>query len=219
MREKIIFAVALCALVAVPTLADPHAYFRTVGYKGTYSGYYVGEYLLRTWELPDVHADGVEFYSFCLEFDEHIDWSTYYDAEISTEAVTGDGNSGPSGPKGGDPLDPRSAWLYDQYSNGALGARSDALAQNVGMAIWYIEDEIGYDALTAAQKDLVTDAGNAGWTDTKDYRVLNLYVRGSDHTLEANCRQDYIVRVPVPGAFVLGFLGLSAAGIRLRKFA
>lgn len=30
--------------------------------------------------------------------------------------------------------------------------------------------------------------------------------------------QDYLVRVPVPGAVLLGFLGLSAAGLRLRRF-
>jgi len=29
--------------------------------------------------------------------------------------------------------------------------------------------------------------------------------------------QDYVVRVPVPGAVLLGILGLSAAGLRLRK--
>ena len=31
--------------------------------------------------------------------------------------------------------------------------------------------------------------------------------------------QDYVVRVPVPGAVLLGFLGLSAAGVKLRRFA
>jgi len=31
--------------------------------------------------------------------------------------------------------------------------------------------------------------------------------------------QDYVVRVPVPGAVLLGFLGLGAAGLRLRRFA
>jgi hypothetical protein len=31
--------------------------------------------------------------------------------------------------------------------------------------------------------------------------------------------QDYVVRVPVPGAILLGLLGLTAAGVKLRKFA
>ena len=31
--------------------------------------------------------------------------------------------------------------------------------------------------------------------------------------------QDWVVKVPVPGAVLLGLLGLSAAGIRLRKYA
>ena len=31
--------------------------------------------------------------------------------------------------------------------------------------------------------------------------------------------QDYLVRVPVPGAVLLGILGLGAAGMKLRKSA
>ena len=31
--------------------------------------------------------------------------------------------------------------------------------------------------------------------------------------------QDYVVRVPVPAAFVLGLLGMGAAGLKLRKRA
>jgi len=31
--------------------------------------------------------------------------------------------------------------------------------------------------------------------------------------------QDYVVRVPLPGAVLLGFLGLGAAGLKLRRFA
>jgi hypothetical protein len=31
--------------------------------------------------------------------------------------------------------------------------------------------------------------------------------------------QDFIVQVPLPGAILLGFLGLTAAGLKLRRFA
>lgn len=40
-----------------------------------------------------------------------------------------------------------------------------------------------------------------------------------DDPLKVGAYQDYLVRVPVPGAVLLGLLGMSAAGIRLRKFA
>jgi hypothetical protein len=221
MKRAILIAV-VCAFVAAPAMADPHSLFRTVGYNGQYGGNYVGEYLLTTWDLPNAQGSGVEFYTFCLEFHEDVNWNTYYDAEISTEAIGGNGNTGPTGPAGGDALDPRSAWLYDQYSRGLLGARNNTLAANVGMAIWAIEEEIPMSALNAAQLTLVTNAGNAGWTNTGDYRVLNDYARGSapNHVgYPANYRQDFIIKVPVPGAILLGLLGLGAAGVRLRRFA
>jgi hypothetical protein len=49
------------------------------------------------------------------------------------------------------------------------------------------------------------------------------YVALSNHdvpeTRGGGYYQDYVVRVPVPGAVLLGFLGLSAAGLKLRRFA
>ena len=219
--RKLIFITIVCAFVAAPAFADPYAQFTGIGYYGIYNGYYVGEYLVKTWDLPDVHANGVQFYTFCIEFHENVNWGTYYDAEISTEAIAGNGNSGPTGPTGGDSLDPRSAWLYDQYLNGALGLGSNALAKDVGMAIWAIEEEIPYTDLSQAQKDLITQA-TGQWTDTGPYRVLNLYAYGSAPNHEgypANYRQDYIVKVPVPAAVLLGMLGFCVAGLKLRKLA
>jgi len=218
--RKLIFITIVCAFVAAPVVADPYAQFTGIGYAGSYNGYYVGEYLVKTWDLPDVHANGVQFYTFCIEFHENVNWGTYYDAEISTEAIAGNGNTGPTGPTGGDSLDPRSAWLYDQYQSGTLGLglRSNPLAKDVGMAIWAIEDEIPYNDLSQAQKDLISNATTAGWTDTRDYRVLNLYALNSAHEGNPlNYRQDYIVKVPVPGAVLLGMLGFCVAGLKLRK--
>lgn len=217
--RKLIFITIVCAFLAATAVADPYAQFTGIGYAGSYNGYYVGEYLVKTWDLPDVHANGVQFQTFCIEFHENVTWGTYYDAEISTEAIAGNGNTGPTGPTGGDSLDPRSAWLYDQYQSGVLGLRSNALAKDVGMAIWAIEEEIPYSDLSQAQKALISAATTAGWPDTGPYRVLNLYALGNpDHEgYPLNYRQDYIVKVPVPGAVLLGMLGFCVAGLKLRK--
>jgi hypothetical protein len=49
------------------------------------------------------------------------------------------------------------------------------------------------------------------------------YLALSNHETEADDEplgmyQDYVVRVPVPAALLLGMLGLSVAGVRLRKY-
>ena len=53
----------------------------------------------------------------------------------------------------------------------------------------------------------------ADWADW-GVRVMNLY-NDEDHT---NHAQDRLVRVPVPGAVLLGVPGLAAAGLKLREF-
>ena len=43
-----------------------------------------------------------------------------------------------------------------------------------------------------------------------------------NYNIRAICNelgQDYLVMVPLPGAILLGILGLSVAGIKLRKYA
>jgi hypothetical protein len=59
---------------------------------------------------------------------------------------------------------------------------------------------------------LLSNIGTLGPSDFGNYQAV------SNHT---NCSyyQDYVVRVPVPAALLLGLLGLGAAGLKLRKFA
>jgi len=52
--------------------------------------------------------------------------------------------------------------------------------------------------------------------NVESYNTSN-YVALSNGTGGGTGYQDYVVRVPVPGAVLLGFLGLAAAGVRLRK--
>lgn len=84
--------------------------------------------------------------------------------------------------------------------------------------IWYIEDEAGKTwADDSLQDKFYKAAESCGWTDIGNVRVLNLYTPG--HVGEAGYyRQDQLTMVPVPGAFVLGSLGLGLAGwYRKRK--
>jgi len=57
----------------------------------------------------------------------------------------------------------------------------------------------------------------AGESDISHYVALS---NDDDQNPAGGCYyQDYVVRVPLPGAVLLGFLGLGAAGMKLRRFA
>ena len=66
-----------------------------------------------------------------------------------------------------------------------------------------------------------TAFGNViGWSGIGNVRVLQLY---SSYNSDTGCydgfRQDQLFLTPVPGAVLLGMLGLGAAGLKLRRFA
>ena len=133
--------------------------------------------------------------------------------------------AGGSGGPQPDDLDPRTAYLYTQFATGNLsnydydelstppGDDRDTDAQQLQLAIWKIEQEITA-ALTGKALTWYNEAVTAGWTDIGNVRILNLY-----DTSVPEPRQDMLYYVPVPAAVLLGILGLSVAGIKLRKYA
>ena len=104
---------------------------------------------------------------------------------------------------------------------------SDTTADAMQRAIWYLEGEnLGISTgLSGTYINWANDAVNMGgsndswynlWGNTiGDIRVMNLW-KYADYTGNA---QDQLVRVPLPGAILLGVLGLGVAGLKLRKFA
>ena len=181
------------------------------------------------------------FQTFCVETDEYVSpphmveetWVSWNGTD--SYAVAGGKNPGP------DPLDPMTAYLYTQFATGALAlsatpydytlANRASDAVQLHKAIWYIEEEIGVTwdgtkwvqtqtatvALGAGTKALAwyNEAAAAGWNDIGNVRILNLY----DHSEVTPLQDQLYLQVPVPGAILLGMLGLSVAGIKLRKFA
>ena len=249
-------AMVLC-LSAAPAMADINSGYSVVSRT---DGYYVlpgfggGEFTLSTATLStsayssltknqgtieDYTASGLtvdmttSFQTFCVETNEFISPTHYIEQTIvnwtSPNSYAVAGGVGGAGPNG-DPLDPRTAYLYTQFATGNLsnydyddefgitpGDDRDTDAQQLQYAIWKIEEEI---TATLADKALAwfTEADNAvtteAWTGIGNVRVLNL-VDNTDPTP----RQDMLYLVPVPGAVLLGILGLSVAGIKLRKYA
>jgi hypothetical protein len=156
------------------------------------------------------HPVGSSFQSFCLEKNEYVSFGGSYYAVLNDKTVLG-GVGGPSP----DPLDPRTAWLYNEFLDGTLtgydfadsgiGRKNSAIAlQN---AIWFLEQEISSPSSGSLADDFVQMANSSDWYTnghTGNIRVLNLY---GDAGLTAHA-QDQIVRVvPAPGAILLTSIG------------
>lgn len=201
-----------------------------------YSGGTAGEFQVLSFTGQSVPTLGTNvqvgnglFQTFCLELNEFVSVRTTYNWMLNDSAVMGGVGGGNP-----DPLDARTAYLYDKFWNGTLsGYAFDDLGDQAGErgpdakqlqdAIWYLENEI--TSLQAGSKAAgwVNEANQAvasgAWSGIGNVRVLNLSSFDSAGNLVQN--QDLLVVVPLPPAALAGFLllgGLGAArSLRRRK--
>lgn len=199
--KKIAFFVAIVAVLGTPAFADMK--ITLADGLGSTDG---GEFLATVVGTSAIgeNAVGSTFSTFCVETNEGLSFGPTYTVTIDTVAIAG-GSGGPTP----DPLDPRSAYLYNKWLDGGI-AHTPGNADALQNALWYIEQEGGVNnALVAEAATAVAGA----WGNTIGLiRVMNL----TDAT--GALKQSLLVRaVPIPASILLGFLGLGAAGLKLRK--
>lgn len=176
--------------VKMGVAANNHPYLATV-MEGPICGYEVG----------------TTFETFCLEKSENFRSGNIYDVELDMVARNGGGGA----VNNEDPLDIRTAWLYANYLDGNL---ANFTAKNVQKVVWCLEQELSWWNLSWSERnlfDLADDGGDDWGTDFHGVMVMNL--SGSDY----DPAQSQLIRclpsqgtIPVPGAALLGMLGLSA---------
>jgi len=166
---------------------------------------------------------GTTMQTFCLEYNEHIRYNRTYYVEINTETLMGGVGGGPN-----DPLDPRTAWLYNQFADKTLagydfddiGVGRKITARSLQNAIWFIEEEIASIASDSLAQSFLTLANNSDWYKDGiigDVRVLNLW-KNSDGTGYAQDQLFRLPAVPAPGAIMLGSVGTLGVGFLRRRY-
>ena len=171
------------------------------------------------------------FQTFCVERTEYV--ASPMDIVVSTTFIdestvlgAGDGSHAIWGSKTyGDNLDDRTAYLYTQFATGTLTGYDYTLAGrstsagDLQNAIWWIEGEGGANNGFVALADTAVAFGGEWYgKGIGDVRILNTWAPGRIGEWDYK-KQDQLYLVPVPAAVLLGMLGLSVAGIKLRKFA
>ena len=222
------FACMLVVCASLETSAQAELMIEVTRTEGTYPiATLGGEFTITpSADLQAATGENAPFQSFCLEANESLNPNGgIYKVILNDEAILG-GARWPGevpGPEGGDLLDPRTAYLYTEFRAGTLlgydyGPNHGASALALQTAIWHIEAEsIPYvdwrdtNVLSPKAQAFVNLGTMAGWTSIGNVRVLNVFGSGK------GIYQDVLVMVPVPGAALLGMLGLGVAGQRLRR--
>jgi hypothetical protein len=219
--RRMIFVAVVCAFVAVPAFADIYNVGSTsqVRYTGV-SGGTIN--ISGTWHTGGVYAgsynlvvDGVSMQSFCIDLQDNSTTATVtYGVRALANAP--DTTFGPMGAAKATAL---AELLYENWVPGM----SNAALLSLQVAVWEVVADGPGNLNLAAGSFIASNAGAAAYLATINggFAPTSLFVGLSSPIVDGGSPQyqDYVVRVPLPGALLLGFLGLGAAGLRLRRFA
>lgn len=232
MMKRIITICLVCTFVAVPALADligtANVQHTSVGpsvvmtiwgrgYQGI--GVYTGVY---NHDITNSTVSGLEEWGFCIEMQGSTGSVQPYNVLTLEQAPVDQGPGGnPMGMTKADYI--RELWAIVNPSPTMTATQAAAMQA----AIWEIvyEDSQAWDVKTHDTTDTMNSFKIDGddtvealantWLGYLDGAgsYANIVALSNEHY------QDYVVRVPVPAAVLLGMLGLGAAGMKLRKYA
>ena len=174
---------------------------------GDYSYGSGGEFIVTSQgnpHLPGAHV----FNTFCVETGEYFNPGITYWAQINTKSVLTN-----------DDLTNGVAWLYTHFRDETLPGydfdnssnERKADAGKLQDAIWCLMS-VGGSGAGNEFFDLVVeeydwwDSSYAGTDDIRTVRILNLNAESGGG---GRVRQDQLMMIPVPGAVVLGVIGLG----------
>lgn len=222
MRKSAALAVVVSLVLAAATWADFPALSigdsvdvqythvgpkKAVNIQSTWTSYtsvYAGVYNLK--------VDGVAMQSFCIDLQDLASTNTHtYEVKALKDAP--DEGFGPMGQAKAAALSELLARNWDDIGS------SDVAAAALQLAVWEVVSDFGTAGYGLDEGTFKTtsyvDEVNAllgsisGTIPATDYFFA---------ALSSGCHQDFVVRaVPVPGAALLGFLGLGTAGMKLRR--
>jgi hypothetical protein len=216
-----------CIVLTLAALAASPAYAATVTLYDSYGNGNGGEFRAVSSGLSFMPIDltgsqSGQFETFCVEKNEYFAFGNTYYVAVSTAAISGGiGGGNP------DPLDPKTAYLYQRFATASLanftydvsdgGTARAASADALQHVIWYIEEEEpmawtdGDNSLMDKYyQDAVTHAGST----IGDVRVLNMW---GDETLRASPAQDQLVLTPEPSTTLLAVIGMGLLGWTRRR--
>lgn len=170
------------------------------------------------------------FGTWCIESQINFTPNSDYWASVDRKSYSGGGPVGTFG----DAPSVVSEWIYDQWKAGTLAASmavySYAAPTNaqISQAIWWAEQEASGSnnnvvkaALQALGLPLATPAANLA--DANHTYALNLWTGftwdADQQRWYAQDVQSHLITVPVPGAMLLGLMGLGASAILKRRIA
>ena len=209
----IAMGVAVCLLVGATSFAavvnpgDIIQFSSAPGRNTSFSG--------GAFEITDSTSHS-SWYTFCLEYNEHISFGTNYVVDTVGPAAVKGGVSGGNP----DPISSQTAYLYYNYTTGGISGLSGAGTGNQQKAlqyvIWKLEGEISSLPTLAQESQSVLDFITA-YMGIANSATPNQYygVRVVNPVIGTTAAQSQLVYVPEAGALLLfgtGLVGFDVLG-------